>query len=74
MPRGLIRCPQYRGKVIPALAEQHRIVARVDDLMALCHRLEANLTTADEACRRLLEALLAEALAPVAVSEMEAGE
>ena len=49
---------------LPPLAEQHRIVAKVDELMALCDRLEASLATADDTRRRLLNALLAEALAP----------
>jgi len=56
------------------LAEQHRIVAKVDELMALCDRLEASLTGADETRRRLLEALLAEALAPDEERELEAAE
>lgn len=51
---------------LPPLAEQHRIVAKVDELMALCDRLEKSLSTADDTRRRLLEALLAEALAPAA--------
>ncbi len=50
---------------LPPLAEQHRIVAKVDALMALCDRLEASLTAAAATRRRLLDALLAEALAPV---------
>ncbi|MBO8084840.1 MAG: restriction endonuclease subunit S [Marichromatium sp.] len=49
---------------LPPLAEQHRIVAKVDELMALCDRLEASLATADNSRRRLLDALLREALAP----------
>ena len=49
---------------LPPLAEQHRIVAKVDDLMALCDRLEAQLTTSQTESRRLLEAVLHEALAP----------
>ena len=48
---------------LPPLAEQHRIVAKVDQLMALCDRLEAQLTAAQTESRRLLEALLHEALA-----------
>jgi type I restriction enzyme S subunit len=59
---------------IPPLAEQHRIVAKVDELMALCDRLEANLTATAATRRRLLDALLAEALAPAEVSEREAAE
>ncbi|MFZ4071981.1 MAG: restriction endonuclease subunit S, partial [Caulobacterales bacterium] len=59
---------------LPPLAEQHRIVAKVDTLMALCDRLEASLTATAATRRRLLDALLAEALAPVDVAEMEAAE
>ena len=47
---------------LPPLAEQHRIVAKVDELMALCDRLEASLTTGDETRGRLLESVLHEAL------------
>ena len=42
--------------------------------MALCDRLEASLAAADDARRRLLEALLAEALAPDDERELEAAE
>ena len=48
--------------VVPPLAEQHQIVAKVGELMALCDRLEAQLTTAQTESRRLLEAVLREAL------------
>ena len=51
---------------LPPLAEQHRIVARVNELMALCYQLETQLTTAQTESRRLLEAVLHEALAPAA--------
>jgi len=42
--------------LIPPLAEQHRIVAKVDELMALCDQLEQQLSQADQQRRRLLEA------------------
>jgi type I restriction enzyme, S subunit len=44
---------------LPPLAEQHRIVAKVDELMALCDQLEAQLTATQTDSRRLLEAVLA---------------
>lgn len=44
---------------LPSLPEQHRIVARVDELMALCDRLEAEQADAAEAHARLVDALLA---------------
>jgi type I restriction enzyme S subunit len=49
---------------LPPLAEQHRIVAKVDELMALCDQLETQLTTTATDSRRLLEAVLHEALLP----------
>ena len=47
---------------LPPLTEQHRIVAKVDELMALCGRLAASLATGEDTCRRLLDALLHEVL------------
>jgi len=49
---------------VPPLAEQHCIVAKVDELIALCNRLGAQLTTAKTESCRLLEAVLHEALTP----------
>jgi len=59
---------------LPPLAEQHRVVAKVDALMALCDRLEASLAATATTRRRLLDALLAEALAPADDRELEAAE
>jgi type I restriction enzyme, S subunit len=47
---------------IPPLAEQQRIVARVDELMALCDRLETQLATAQAETSCLLESVLHHAL------------
>ncbi|RFF49234.1 restriction endonuclease subunit S [Xanthomonas campestris] len=43
---------------LPPLAEQHRIVAKVDELMALCERMEARQADADSAHAQLVQALL----------------
>ena len=40
------------------LAEQHRIVAKVDELMALCDRLEAQQADAESAHAQLVQAML----------------
>lgn len=42
----------------PPEAEQHRIVAKVDELMALCDRLEAQQDDAESAHAQLVQALL----------------
>lgn len=47
---------------LPPLAEQRRIVERVDELMALCDRLETSLGTADDTRNRLLESILHDVL------------
>ena len=48
---------------LPPLAEQYRIVAKVDELMALCDRLEARIATTDGTRHRLLGSLLHNVLA-----------
>ncbi len=43
---------------LPPTAEQHRIVAKVDELMALCDQLEQQQTTGIEAYQTIVETLL----------------
>lgn len=49
---------------LPPLREQHRIVAKVEELMVLFDQLEAQLTTTQTGSHCLLEAVLHLALAP----------
>ena len=51
---------------LPPFAEQQRIVAKVDELMPLCDRLETSLATVATTRLLLLDSLLAEALDPAA--------
>ena len=53
---------------LPPIAEQHRIVAKVDELMALCDRLQANLDIVSAGRHCLFESFLREVLNP---AEME---
>lgn len=57
---------------LPPLAEQKRIVAKVDELLALCDKLEASLNSTDVSRANLLDALLAEALGGAATLEAAA--
>ncbi len=61
--------PHFTGRAmatlvfpLPPFKEQRRVVVKVQELMALCDRLEAQLTVAQTESRRLLEAILNEAL------------
>lgn len=45
--------------LMPPLAEQHRIVTKVDELMALCDRLESGQADAERAHQQLVTELLA---------------
>ena len=56
---------------LPPLAEQHRIVAKVDELKALCDQLKAQLTTTQTDSRRLLEAVLEAALKPLELGNLQ---
>ncbi|SDE47611.1 restriction endonuclease subunit S [Belnapia rosea] len=73
--------PHFTGRALaklsfplPPLAEQHRIVAKVNALMALCDQLEASLTTASTTRARLLEATLRQALQPAEETLLEAAQ
>lgn len=59
--------PHFTGKALarvafplPPLAEQRRIVAKVEQLMVLVDRLEARLTASRESAGKLLDAVVAE--------------
>ena len=43
---------------IPPLAEQHRIIAKVDKLLTCCNQLKTNLSNGDDIRRRLLNTIL----------------
>jgi type I restriction enzyme S subunit len=47
---------------IPPICEQRRIVAKLDELMKVCDRLAERVTGAQSESRRLLDAVLDEAV------------
>ena len=59
---------------VPPLTEQHRIVAKVTELLTLCDQLDASLTAATTARTRLLEATLREALKSAETPALKAAE
>ncbi|MEH6446018.1 MAG: restriction endonuclease subunit S [Oceanospirillaceae bacterium] len=48
--------------IVPSLEEQHRIVARVDELMTLCDQLKARLTDAQTTQLHLTDAIVEQAV------------
>ena len=58
---------------LPPLTEQRRIVAKVDELMTLCDRLETTLAAVGNTRCRLLDAVLHDALAPRTEPKTAAG-
>lgn len=55
---------------LPSVAEQHRIVAKVDALMVLCDRLEATLTSGVKVRGKLFGALLHESMIQISEKEL----
>jgi len=47
---------------LPPLAEQHRIVAKVDELMALCDQLKARITEANKLQQKLADVVVEQAI------------
>jgi len=47
---------------LPPLAEQHRIVAKVDELMAICDQLKARITQAKQLQQKLADVLVEQAV------------
>jgi type I restriction enzyme S subunit len=47
---------------VPPLAEQHRIVAKVDELMALCDQLKATLTQSQQQSEKLIDVMFQQLL------------
>ncbi|MGH8494113.1 MAG: restriction endonuclease subunit S [Moraxellaceae bacterium] len=56
---------------LPPLAEQHRIVAKVDELMALCDQLKSRLSEASQLQQKLADVLVENAVAAEAQPEHE---
>ena len=53
---------QSLAVALPPLTEQHRIVAKVDELMALCDQLKSRLRNAQTTQLHLADALVEQAI------------
>ena len=62
----------YSPFPLPPLAEQHRIVAKVDELMALCDQLESAKTEREQSRDRLVAASLHRLNSPADAAETDA--
>jgi len=61
---GLNRNEAYELLIaIPPLVEQHRIVAKVDELMALCDQLKTNINKANELQKKLADMMIEQVVA-----------
>lgn len=49
--------------IIPPLPEQHRIVAKIDELMALCDQLKTRITAANQLQQKLADTVVEQAVA-----------
>lgn len=47
---------------VPSINEQHRIVAKVDELMAICDQLKARIAEANQLQQKLADAVVEQAL------------
>lgn len=56
---------------VPPLAEQHRIVTKVDQLMALVDQLEAHLTASSATAEKLMEAVIVEIIRPAPAEKID---
>ena len=66
---GLNRSDAYALPLaVPPLAEQRRIVAKVDKLMGLCNRLEESTEAGDDGRRLLVETLLCAAVSNIGIA------
>jgi type I restriction enzyme S subunit len=59
---------------VPSVAEQRRIVAKVDQLMALVDQLEVQLTASRTTAEKLMEALVSELATPVGTPQLVSGK
>jgi type I restriction enzyme S subunit len=66
--------PKRLPVAVPPLAEQRRIVAKVDELRGVCDRLEAQLEAGRATRTALLEATLRDALAEIGQTDLVAAE